>query len=83
MAAIAYFILQTLIIKLNGRASTLAQTIGSDVKGKLSPILYALGIAVSFYHPWIAGGIYAFVALMWLVPDRRLEKTLKSSFGSY
>jgi hypothetical protein len=44
------------------------------VKGKVSPVLYALGIAVSFYRPWIAASIYTFVALMWLIPDRRLER---------
>jgi uncharacterized membrane protein len=78
MAAIAYFILQNLIIKAYGRASKLAQAMGADVKGKLSPVLYALGIAASFYRPWIAGFIYTLVALIWLVPDRRLERALES-----
>jgi uncharacterized membrane protein len=78
MAAIAYIILQSLIIKVHGRTSKLAQAIGADLKGKLSPVLYALGIAVSFYRPWIAGCIYTLVALMWLVPDRRLQKVLDS-----
>jgi uncharacterized membrane protein len=77
MAAIAYYILQNLIIKVHGRTSKLAQAIGADLKGKLSPVLYALGIAVSFYSPWMAGCIYILVALMWLVPDRRLERALK------
>jgi uncharacterized membrane protein len=77
MAAIAYYILQNLIINVQGRTSKLAQAIGADLKGKLSPVLYALGIAVSFYRPWIAGCIYILVALMWLVPDRRLERALK------
>jgi uncharacterized membrane protein len=77
MAAIAYYILQNLIINVHGRTSRLAQAIGADLKGKLSPVLYALGIVVSFYRPWIAGCIYTLVALMWLVPDRRLERALK------
>src|SRR5947207_10657217 len=68
MAAIAYFILQNLIIKAHGRASRLAQAMGADMKGKLSPLLYALGIAVSFYRPWIAGCIYTLVALIWPSP---------------
>ena len=77
MAAIAYYILQNLIIKAHGRSSKLAQAIGADVKGKVSPILYTLGIAVSFFRPWIAGCLYVLVALMWLVPDRRLERLSK------
>jgi uncharacterized membrane protein len=78
MAAIAYYILQNLIINVQGRTSRLAQAIGADLKGKLSPVLYALGIALSFYRPWIAGCIYILVALMWLVPDRRLQRVLDS-----
>jgi uncharacterized membrane protein len=81
MAAIAYLILQSLIIKVHGRASKLAQAIGADLKGKLSPVLYTLGIAVSFYRPWIAGCIYTLVALMWLVPDRRLERLVSKNEG--
>jgi TMEM175 potassium channel family protein len=77
MAAIAYYILQTLIINVHGRNSKLARAIGSDAKGKLSPILYALGIAVSFFRPWLAGSIYVFVALMWLIPDRRLKRAME------
>jgi uncharacterized membrane protein len=75
MAAIAYHILQTLIIVAHGGCdSTLARAIGSDVKGKISPVLYAVGIGVSFLWPWVAGCIYIFVALMWLVPDRRMTR---------
>jgi TMEM175 potassium channel family protein len=76
MAAIAYLILQNLIICVHGRTSKLAKSIGSDLKGKLSPVLYALGIALSFFRPWIAGCIYISVALMWLVPDPRLERVM-------
>jgi uncharacterized membrane protein len=73
LAALAYYILQNLILAEEGHDSKLAQAIGRDLKGKLSPVLYALGIAASFLRPWIAGCIYIFVALMWLIPDRRIE----------
>ena len=75
LAAIAYYILQSLIVaEQGGRQSKLAAAIGKDWKGKLSPVLYASGIVISFFQPWIAGAIYIFVALMWLVPDPRLER---------
>ena len=76
LAAIAYYILQGLIIADQGCDSKLAAAIGRDYKGKLSPVLYAIAIAASFFRPWIAGCIYVFVALMWLVPDRRIERAL-------
>lgn len=76
-AAIAYYILQTLIIAEQGGAkSNLANALGKDWKGKLSPVFYATGMAISFLKPWIAGAIYTLVALMWLIPDRRLEKVI-------
>ena len=78
MAAIAYLILQTLIIRQDGRDSKLARVIGSDRKGKLSAASYAMAIGVSFVKPWIAVCIYIGVALMWLIPDRRMEKALES-----
>ncbi|MBI3416386.1 MAG: DUF1211 domain-containing protein [Verrucomicrobia bacterium] len=73
LAAIAYYILQWRIIAGLGRDSKLAASLGKDWKGKLSPVLYAIGIAFSFVLPWVAGCIYVFVALVWLVPDRRIE----------
>lgn len=79
MAALAYYILQTLIIRLAGRDSKLARVIGSDRKGKLSLVFYAIAIGLSFFKPWIAACIYIGVALMWLIPDRRLAKALDSS----
>jgi uncharacterized membrane protein len=79
MAALAYLILQTLIIRLHGRDSELARAIGPDLKGKLSFALYVVAIAVSFFQPWIAGCIYIGVALTWLIPDRRMVKALESS----
>jgi uncharacterized membrane protein len=79
LAAIAYWVLQRAIIASQGRDSLLAKAVGRDVKGKLSPILYALAIPAAFLEQWIAGGIYVLVALMWLVPDRRIERVLGDS----
>jgi uncharacterized membrane protein len=69
----AYKILQTIIIASEGRQSRLALAIGSDWKGWVSPVLYALAIGLAFVSPWIADAIYVLVALIWLVPDRRIE----------
>jgi uncharacterized membrane protein len=76
MPAIAYYILQTLIVRLTGPHSSFAQALGADVKGKISPVLYASGIVLAFVSPWISNAIYALVAVMWLVPDRRIERAL-------
>ncbi len=78
MAAVAYFILQQLIIASQGRDSLLKKAIGSDWKGKLSPVLYVAAIPASFWLHWIAQGIYVLVALIWLIPDRRIERMLSS-----
>ena len=75
-AAIAYFILQQLIIRDQGPESKLAAAVGNDLKGKMSPAFYALGIVFSFLVPEIALAFYVMVALMWLIPDRRIESTL-------
>jgi uncharacterized membrane protein len=75
-AAIAYWILQQTIIAAQGPESPLRAAIGSDWKGKLSPVLYVLGITSTFTWSWIAQTLYVLVALMWLVPDRRIEKSL-------
>jgi len=75
MAALAYYALQRAIL-LSGHSTLLAAAIGRDVKGKVSPLLYALAIALAFVHPALAGGLYVAVALMWLVPDRRVERVL-------
>src|SRR5216117_35940 len=77
MAAIAYYVLQRTIIAKGGHDSLLAQAIGKDRKGKLSPLLYVAAIPLAFVSPWIAGGIYVFVALLWLIPDRRIERKLE------
>jgi uncharacterized membrane protein len=75
-AAIAYTILQTRIVAVQGPDSTLAHAVGRDRKGKLSIALYLLGIGAAFVSPLLANGCYALVALIWLVPDRRIEKRL-------
>jgi len=72
MAALAFYILENRILADQGPDSKLALSIGRDIKGKVSPAFYAAGILTSFVSPLIAGCIYAFVALIWLVPDRRL-----------
>ncbi len=77
MAAIAYYILQRTIIAQQGRDSLLAAAIGKDFKGKVSPVCYFSAIPLAFVSPWIACGLYVFVALMWLVPDRRIERVLE------
>ena len=74
MAAIAYFILQQTIINSQGENSILADAIGKDFKGKISPILYVLGIIAAFYNTWISAFFYILVALIWLLPDKRIEK---------
>jgi len=77
MAAIAYYILQRAIIARQGRESLLAQAIGKDWKGKLSPLLYLAAIPLAFVSSWIASGLYVFVALLWLIPDPRIERELE------
>jgi len=77
MAAIAYYILQRAIIGREGRDSLLALAIGKDWKGKLSPVLYLIAIPLAFVNSWIASGLYAFVAFLWLIPDPRIERELE------
>jgi TMEM175 potassium channel family protein len=73
LAAIAYYILQTAIVAEEGPDSRLAVALGNDVKGKASPIIYIAGISLAFVNRWFALALYVLVALMWLVPDRRIE----------
>ncbi len=75
-AALAYQVLQRTIIRHQGVGSVLAAAVGGDRKGRFSPLLYALAIAASFVVPWIAGAIYVGVALLWLVPDKRIERAI-------
>jgi len=79
MAAIAYFILERSIIAQQGANSILARAVGKDWKGKLSPVAYLTAMALAFVNPWFANGIYILVALMWLIPDRRIEHMLANS----
>ena len=75
-AAIAYWLLQQSIIAIEGTNSLLAQAVGRDWKGKLSPVLYLIAIASTAWFPWIAQAIYVLAALIWVVPDRRIEHVL-------
>lgn len=79
MSAIAFVILQTTIICLDGEKSFLAEAVGKDAKGKLSQFLYLSAIILSFFYQWISLIIYLIVALMWLVPDSRIEKKILQS----
>jgi uncharacterized membrane protein len=78
-AAIAYYILQTTLVRAEGEQSRLRAAIGSDLKGKLSPLLYCLGIGLAFASRWISLAMYVAVALIWLVPDRRVERHLTAT----
>ena len=75
-AAIAYYILQTTLIRADGEGSKLRAAVKTDVKGKVSPVLYCLGIGLTFASRWAGLAIYVIVALVWLVPDRRVERHL-------
>jgi uncharacterized membrane protein len=77
MPAIAYYLLQKTIVHQQGEHSVLASALGHDVKGKISPLLYAAAAALAFVDAWLSIAIYALVAVMWLVPDRRIEKVFR------
>ena len=79
MPAIAYYLLQKAIVRRHGMQSVLATALGRDIKGKLSPILYAAGIALAFLNPWLSIAIYALITIIWFVPDRRIEKIMRES----
>jgi uncharacterized membrane protein len=76
MAAIAYWILQQLIIASQGRDSLLKRAVGADWKGKMSPVIYAIAVPAAFWSQWISLCLYVVVAVIWLVPDRRIEHVL-------
>ena len=76
MAAIAYYLLQQTIIHAQGESSLLKKAIGSDWKGKLSPVLYLIGIVAAWRSPWMSQAVYVAAALIWLIPDRRIENVL-------
>jgi uncharacterized membrane protein len=77
MAAMSYLLLQQRIVRAEGPSSALRQALGNDWKGKVSLLLYTAGIVASFRYQWLAQLIYVTVAIIWLVPDRRIEHTLK------
>ena len=77
MPAIAYYLLQKAIIAEQGSESALQRALGSDYKGKISPFVYIAAIAVSFVAPWVSLAMYVGVALMWLIPDRRIERAMR------
>jgi uncharacterized membrane protein len=77
MPAIAYYLLQKAILRKQGSESLLANALGTDIKGKISPVLYAVAILLAFVSPWISIAIYVMVAVMWLIPDRRIENVLR------
>ena len=77
MAGVAYWILQGALIKRDGNESLLAVAVGSDFKGKISPVLYLIAIPAAFVNRWLAGALYVAVALIWLIPDRRIERVIE------
>ena len=79
LAAIAYLLLQHTIIRAQGQDSVLKKAIGSDWKGSLSPVLYVIAIVATLRSPWVAQVILVIAALIWLIPDRRIEKSLAAS----
>jgi len=81
-AAVAYTILQSVLVATEGQDSLLKAAIGKDFKGKLSMVAYASAIGLAFMWQWLAGLIYLLVALMWLIPDRRIERALESAVAS-
>lgn len=79
MCAISYFTLQNSLIKLEGKDSALYRAIEKDIKGKLSLVCYVLAIPLAFVSPWISGLLYIAVALIWIIPDRRIEKQINNN----
>jgi len=75
-ASLAYYILQAALLRIEGNSSVLAAAIGTDVKGRASNLMYGLGIGLSFADRWLGIAAYTAVALMWLIPDRRVERAI-------
>jgi len=78
-AACAYYIMTRVLLASHAPDSLLARALGSDFKGRISIVIYAVAIALAFTLPWLAGALYALVAVIWLVPDRRFERVLAAS----
>jgi uncharacterized membrane protein len=81
MAAIAYYLLQLAIIRAQGTDSILRKAVGRDWKGKLSPVLYVAAILATWWSPWISEAIFVSAALIWLIPDKRIEQVLPRGEG--
>jgi TMEM175 potassium channel family protein len=81
LAAIAYFILSRAILASHGPDSLLARAIGRDLKGKVSVVIYAIAVPLAFVQPWLAMALYTLVAVIWLVPDRRIERAVTEHQG--
>jgi uncharacterized membrane protein len=79
LAAMAYYLLQSVIVAEQGQGSALQAALGRDLKGKLSPVIYAAAIGLAFVSPWLSISLYVVVALMWLVPDRRIESQVNEA----
>jgi len=75
-AGVAYYILTRVLLAIHGPDSTLASALGADLKGKISLLIYLVAVPIAFVAPWMAGALYVTVAIIWLVPDRRIEKTV-------
>ena len=82
MCAIAWWIMQQALLCLPGNRTRLSEALGGDIKGKISPLCYLLAIGLAWYQTWLAGALYLAVALMWLVPDRRIECMLYGEGGT-
>jgi len=76
MAGVAYYILAQCLVAIHGKDSVIGKAVGKDVKGKISVLVYGVAIIASLLSPWISLGLYAVVAIMWLIPDRRIEQRL-------
>ena len=81
MAGVAYYILEHVIIRSQGAKSKLEAAVGNDTKGKISVVLYAVAIPLAFVHQLLSDAIYVLVALMWLIPDRRIESLFDETVG--
>ena len=78
MSAIAYFILTRVLIREHGTESTLAKAVGNDFKGKVSVVIYLVGMALAFVQPWLSAALYTLAAAWWLIPDRRIEHLMEA-----
>jgi len=83
LAAVAYFILVRALIALDGRNSVLAAAVGRDFKGKISVVIYLVAIPIAFVAAWLACALFVLAAVLWFIPDRRIERTLTQAGASH